>query len=61
MRPYIKRLLTKFYTIGQLLDGIEYCIDTERCSAYELLGQFTDSCYISHRFPTLFLYSSPNG
>jgi len=30
--------MTKFYTIGQLLDGIEYCIDTERCSAYELLA-----------------------
>lgn len=30
--------MTRFYTIGQLLDGIEYCIDTERCSAYELLA-----------------------
>ena len=29
--------MTKFYTIEQLLDEIKYCINTEHCSAYELL------------------------
>lgn len=30
--------MTRFYTIEQLLDGIRYCIKTERCNAYELLA-----------------------
>jgi hypothetical protein len=30
--------MTKFYEKEQLLDGIRYCIETERCSAYELLA-----------------------
>src|SRR5690606_36559663 len=45
--------MTKFYTIGQLLDGIEYCIDAERCNAYELLA------YLMYVNAGLFLTESP--
>lgn len=30
--------MTKFYSMEQMLDGIRYCIETERCNAYELLA-----------------------
>jgi transposase len=30
--------MTKFYTMEQLLEGIQYCIKSNRCNAYELLA-----------------------
>jgi len=30
--------MTKFYTMEQLLEGIQYCINNDRCNAYELLA-----------------------
>ncbi|MDK2788952.1 MAG: hypothetical protein PWP07_2197, partial [Epulopiscium sp.] len=30
--------MTKFYSMEQMLDGVRYCIETERCNAYELLA-----------------------